>query len=538
MKRLKYLLSLGLLFFLGISFVDAASFSIKANKSTVVVGNTVTITVSVSGSDAFGWEYCLNYDTSVFSLSSANSDTGGKCVKTGSSMTGYKTVNFKLKAKKSGSSKFYLSGAAIYDDDLKVITSSANSITVKAKTQEEIEASYSTNANLSSLKIDGYELSPDFNKDTLKYYLEVENDVEKITIRAGKEDSSASLSGTGEKELTEGVNKFSIVVTAEKGNKKTYVIEVNRKELNPIFVEVDGDEYTLVRKAEVIEAPTYYAATEIEIDGEVIPALKSEITGYVLVGLKDEAGDIKLYSYDELAGTYKLYKQIGSDGYVIIPIETSEIVDDYDKLKKMTINNTEVDVYRSDNDSSFVLLYGMNASTGDTNWYRYDTLDETFQRYEKREVEVEEESMDLYFILTIVFAGVSALTIIIMIVLMVMNSKLKKNNNRLIEMLENMQMAEAKKFDLDDAEATNTLDELDDQEKDDLEEDDRFSEPLSKRELRRMEKEQALKDEAELREMQEDFLKTMDSIEVDSENNEEENQEKTIQKKKRGRKRK
>lgn len=220
MNKIKYILSFILLFFVSLSFVDAASFSLSTNKNTVVVGNTVKITVSVNGGDAAGWEYCLNYDASVFELTSATSDTGGKCVKTGSTLTGYKTVSYTLKAKKSGSSNFSLSGAAIYNDDLALISSSYNTIKVTAKTQAEIEASYSTNADLKSLYVEGYEISPDFNKDTLEYNLEVENNIERITIKAGKADNSASISGTGEKELTEGLNKFEIIVTAEKGKRK------------------------------------------------------------------------------------------------------------------------------------------------------------------------------------------------------------------------------------------------------------------------------------------------------------------------------
>src|SRR5699024_4335017 len=123
--------------------------------------------------------------------------------------------------------------------------------------------------------------------------------------------SGASVSGTGEKELTEGMNSFKIVVTAEKGNKKTYTININRKELNPINVKVDDKDYTVVRKEDVLTAPTYYTSTTIKINDGDVPDFVSEITGYTLVGLKDEEGNISLYSYNE--GDYKLYQQIDTE---------------------------------------------------------------------------------------------------------------------------------------------------------------------------------------------------------------------------------
>ena len=77
---------------------------------------------------------------------------------------------------------------------------------------------YSSNNYLKSLSIDGYSLSPEFNKDTTEYTVEVPNGTDKITIDASKEDSTASISGTGEKEVAEGTNKFEINVEAENGN--------------------------------------------------------------------------------------------------------------------------------------------------------------------------------------------------------------------------------------------------------------------------------------------------------------------------------
>ena len=53
MKKLKYVFSFILLFFISILSVDAASFKISTNKSTVVVGNTIDLTVRASDITGF-----------------------------------------------------------------------------------------------------------------------------------------------------------------------------------------------------------------------------------------------------------------------------------------------------------------------------------------------------------------------------------------------------------------------------------------------------------------------------------------------------
>lgn len=429
MKRIKYFIFMIGVCLLGLGTVNAAKFNVTTNKTTVVVGSTVKITVGVSGSDAAGWEYCLNYDSSMFSLTSHSST----CV-LGGTLAGNKSVTFTFKAKKSGSYTFSLRDASILNDSAKEVLSSSGKVTVKAKTQAEIEASYSTNANLSALRVVDHVISPDFDKDKLEYTLEVENDVEKIEIKATRADSSASVSGTGVKDLSEGLNKFNIVVTAEKGNKKTYVINVTRKELNPIHVDVDGFNYTVVRKADVLEAPTYYSSTEIEIDGEMVPAFNSDITGYTLVGLKDEEGNIDLYRYTDTG--YVLYKQIGTEGLVFIPGTNEKLITGYEQSKNITINNVNVKVYVDNSNSDYVLVYGMNASNGKSNWYMYDTLEGTFQRYEEKIITEEKKDKDIYFILTLVFGGVAGLTLLLVIILLSKNSKIRQKNEKLISMLQ------------------------------------------------------------------------------------------------------
>lgn len=443
MKRIKIFVIALIAFFCGLTITNAASLKVSANKTSVVVGNNVTITVSASG--AAGWEYCLNYDSSMFTLKETTSDTGGKCVKTGSTLTGSSKVTFTLKATKSGSSTVGIDSAAMYKDDGSTIDFSKGSVKITARTQQEIEASYSTNANLKDLTIENFELDPAFDKEVSYYSLEVPNETESITINATKEDSSATVSGAGTKELTEGLNRFEIVVTAEKGNKKNYIIEVTRKELNPITVTVDNEEMTVVRKTDAIEVPAYYILSEVVINDETVPALTSDITGFTLVALKNEAGDINLYVYDDSNNTYELYKQVNSEEFTFISLPAPSIIEEYSNVKRIDINGLQIDSYAGLEASDIVLVYGMNAKTGEKDWYKYDTKEGTFQRYIVEENK-NSKNAQLYFMLTIIFIGVSGLTILLLIIIMVTNSKIRKKNTKLVELLQasRKQLQEAK----------------------------------------------------------------------------------------------
>ncbi len=86
----------------------------------------------------------------------------------------------------------------------------------------------SKNNNLKSLAIDKGTI--EFNKNTTSYLVKLEHEINEITITASVEDAKARISGTGTKTLKDYVNEFKIVVTAENGSTKTYVVKVARKD--------------------------------------------------------------------------------------------------------------------------------------------------------------------------------------------------------------------------------------------------------------------------------------------------------------------
>lgn len=67
-------------------------------------------------------------------------------------------------------------------------------------------------------------------KDVTDYQIDVENNIESITIGAEKEDEKASIEGIGDYNLNVGINEIKLKVTAEDGNIKEYNITITRKE--------------------------------------------------------------------------------------------------------------------------------------------------------------------------------------------------------------------------------------------------------------------------------------------------------------------
>ena len=100
----------------------------------------------------------------------------------------------------------------------------------------------SKNSNLSKLLINGTEVT----KKDGNYVLDVSNFIDKVEISATAEDSKATVSGTGSKNVNVGANNFDVVVKAENGSSTTYKVIINRSEYNLLsdleeLLEKDGD---------------------------------------------------------------------------------------------------------------------------------------------------------------------------------------------------------------------------------------------------------------------------------------------------------
>ena len=206
--------------------------TVTTSNSTVVIGGTFNVTVTISGNEPIGsWQYTLQYDSSKVKLTSG-SPSIAEAIKDGS--TKKKTYNYTFKVIAKGKSTISLAAYDLANYNEQHMQVSTRSATITGITQAELEASYSKNNNLSSLGVTGYDLSPAFNKDTIEYSVSVPSDVEKITITGAVEDKAASVNGLGEFDVSEGENKFDITVTAENGSQKTYTLKVNVEDTNPI----------------------------------------------------------------------------------------------------------------------------------------------------------------------------------------------------------------------------------------------------------------------------------------------------------------
>lgn len=97
----------------------------------------------------------------------------------------------------------------------------------------------STNNNLKSLVVDKETIA--FDKNTTSYTIKLEHNVNEITITAQAEDAKASVSGTGIKTLNDYINEFKIIVKAENGSTKTYIIKAIRKDLQGNYGKLSTD---------------------------------------------------------------------------------------------------------------------------------------------------------------------------------------------------------------------------------------------------------------------------------------------------------
>ncbi len=435
MKFFKKLAFFCFTFLVSTSLVSAAtgSITVSTGTKTAVVGSDFTVTIRVSCSEKLGsWQFGIQYDSAYLSLldnkSTFIADYASQTTGTSTSYT------YRFKAIKAGNASIKISSPSMvsWDHDTELFTPSVSGTSVSIKTRQEIEASYSKDNNLKSLSVEGYELSPAFDKNTLSYVVSVPDTVDKIKINAQVNDSKSRVSGTGEKDISQGTNKFDIVVTAQNGAIKTYTVTVDRKDLNPIEVTIDGVKYSVVKRADMLTLPACFTETVVNIQDTEVPGFTSEVTGLTLVGLKDEEAEIKLFIYDKDKNDYYPYNEVKGAQVVLLvkDVGLENIPIGFIK-EKLEIGGVDAEVLKSEVDDKFYLVYALNLETGKEDFYIYDKSDNTFIIYNGRIYEnllSQNKDFKLFMFASI---GVSVLLLMLVLALCFRTSKLKKLLRRL-----------------------------------------------------------------------------------------------------------
>lgn len=206
----------------------------------------------------------------------------------------------------------------------------------------------STNNNLKSITLNKGTIN--FNKNTTTYNVDVENDVDKIKIDAILDDSKSKFSpnyGPREVTLNEGNNTIELRVVSEKGEEKTYTININRKdgrdsdsslksvELSDGKIDFKSDKYEYKVNVD-------YKVEKIEV--KAIPtSSKSKVTieGDGNLDLGNNTIEITVEAENGKKTTYKI---------VVVRKEKGYEISDNNYIKSLTIKNHSIefssDVYR------------------------------------------------------------------------------------------------------------------------------------------------------------------------------------------------
>ena len=143
-----------------------------------------------------------------------------------------------------------------------VISSALSTTKVEPENEEEKEEK-STNKALKELIVEGYELSPEFNAQTTKYSLTLNDTDKMLNIKATPEDDKATVDITGNEDFKVGNNIVKVTVTAEDGTTRIYSITVSKTNENGVVDSLK------LNKLEI-------ANVELE------PAFDPEVTNYII----------------------------------------------------------------------------------------------------------------------------------------------------------------------------------------------------------------------------------------------------------------
>ena len=413
--------------------VYAQGLGLSVSSSSVAVGKTVKVTVSMP-SGYFGTVVISSSDEGVLS-------NGGDGVANIGDAAGYPTsqsFSFTAKAVGSCTIKAYCTvvGDAEGNDAGGTITGASTKVTVTSassnndsnsnkdnsgsntgndsnanKDNENKEEKKSSNASLGSLVISAGTLSPEFSAATKDYTATVDYSCSSLAVTANPADSKASVTSvTGNDSLEVGENTVSVVVTAEDGSTSTYNIVVTRraeddpenadKQDNWKKFDINGTEWTMVNDIPEDVVPEGFEHSKTVIDGLEYNTLRGTFGDITLVYLQSESGN-GLFVYDAAQNTAYEFVRINSESHFIVVLlpKVDNVPEGYNEISLSIEGKGVATAYQTKGEKSddqtkdFYLVYAMNDN-GESGWYTYDSVDGTYMRTELSTPTVAQEEND------------------------------------------------------------------------------------------------------------------------------------------------
>lgn len=456
--------------------VYAQGLGLSVSSSSVAVGKTVKVTVSMP-SGYFGTVVISSSDEGVLS-------NGGDGVANIGDAAGYPTSqSFSFTAKAAGSCtiKAYCTvvGDAEGNDAGGTITGASTKVTVTSassnndsnsnkdnsgsntgndnnanKDNENKEEKKSSNASLGSLVISAGTLSPEFSAATKDYTATVDYSCSSLAVTANPADSKASVTSvTGNDSLEVGENTVSVVVTAEDGSTSTYNIVVTRraeddpenadKQDNWKKFDINGTEWTMVNDIPEDVVPEGFEHSKTVIDGLEYNTLHGTFGDITLVYLQSESGN-GLFVYDAAQNAAYEFVRINSESHFIVVLlpKVDDVPEGYNEISLSIEGKGVATAYQTKVEKKmirqriFYLVYAMNDN-GESGWYTYDSVDGTYMRTELSTPTVAQEENDTtkselvpgiankYLVLAAILVLIIIILLLLLIVSAVKNRKYK-----------------------------------------------------------------------------------------------------------------
>lgn len=387
----------------------AGGISISASASQVSEGGTFTVTVKAAG----------NYFVEKIQLSVS----GGTIVSNlgVSSLDKGESASAKIKLTGETCVVSVSGNGANYD----TLTEGAASASVTVKKKKVVVDTRSKDNTLSSLSVSTGTLSPSFSASTTEYQVSLGGSAEKISVSATANDAKATVSGTGEKSVVPGNNRFVIVCTAENGSKKEYVVNVFVDETPLVHTNYGEKELGVVRNQTDIGIPASFESTSISLEGQSVQAYHSNQYDLTLVYMVNEGNEKNFYIYDEEKGITSVFKPVSILGRNVVIFDLTE---EEQKRDNMAYSEVTIDgitmygwTYENPEYANYVQILVMNEF-GEKVVYQYEKTENSLQLYKEYVEETKDEAAepvektifpDEYYMYAIV--GLGALSLILFI---------------------------------------------------------------------------------------------------------------------------